>query len=84
MLNRTKAKEIGYLIGIALGVCVSGATFANVQPVEWVPGQTSVVDGDLVSYNGSCFVAQNNPGVWDTPSHRHPGFGSYLIVLRAL
>ncbi len=68
MLNRTKAKEIGYLIGIALGVCVSGATLANVQPIEWVPGQTSVVDGDLVSYNGSCFVAQNNPGAWDTPS----------------
>ncbi|GAA0817278.1 hypothetical protein GCM10009111_18320 [Colwellia asteriadis] len=34
----------------------------------WVAGQTVVSNGDVVSYNGSCFAAQNNPGTWETPT----------------
>ena len=34
----------------------------------WIAGQTVVTNGDVVSYNGSCFVAQNNPGVWEAPT----------------
>ncbi|OEE31243.1 chitinase [Vibrio genomosp. F10 str. ZF-129] len=35
---------------------------------EWIPGQTQASNGDMVSYQGSCFVAKNNPGVWETPT----------------
>ena len=34
----------------------------------FIPGQTKVNNGDMVSYNGECFIAKNNPGVWETPS----------------
>lgn len=34
----------------------------------WIAGQTAVSNGDVVSYNGSCFAAQNNPGIWETPT----------------
>ncbi|MFT5757088.1 MAG: hypothetical protein ACI9LM_001813 [Alteromonadaceae bacterium] len=34
----------------------------------WIAGQTAVTNGDLVSYSGSCFVAQNSPGLWEAPT----------------
>ncbi|MEZ8092849.1 chitinase [Photobacterium swingsii] len=34
----------------------------------WVPGETKVANGDKVIYQNKCFVAKNNPGVWDTPT----------------
>jgi len=34
----------------------------------WIAGQTVVSNGDVVSYNGSCFAAQHNPGTWETPT----------------
>ncbi|MEZ9536666.1 cellulose-binding domain-containing protein [Shewanella sp. 10N.286.51.B8] len=34
----------------------------------FIPGQTKVNNGDMVSYKGECFIAKNNPGVWETPS----------------
>ncbi|WEM43698.1 glycosyl hydrolase family 18 protein [Photobacterium sp. DA100] len=36
--------------------------------VEWVAGQTMVENGDIVKYQNQCFAAQNNPGVWETPT----------------
>ncbi|MCC2525782.1 Ig-like domain-containing protein [Vibrio coralliilyticus] len=33
----------------------------------FIPGQTQVSNGEVVSYNGECFAAKNNPGVWETP-----------------
>ncbi|OBT14006.1 hypothetical protein A9260_03835 [Vibrio sp. UCD-FRSSP16_30] len=35
--------------------------------VDWVGGQTNVSNGDMVKYQGECFIAKNNPGVWETP-----------------
>ncbi|NLS13301.1 chitinase [Vibrio sp. SM6] len=34
----------------------------------WVAGSTPVTNGDTVSFEGECFVAQNNPGPWENPS----------------
>ncbi|MDL5029223.1 Ig-like domain-containing protein [Vibrio sp. TMPB1044] len=36
--------------------------------IPFVPGETSVNNGDMVSYEGECYVAKNNPGVWETPN----------------
>ena len=33
----------------------------------FVPGKTVVKNGELVSYQGACFKAKNNPGSWETP-----------------
>ncbi|RJG47883.1 glycosyl hydrolase family 18 protein [Motilimonas pumila] len=33
----------------------------------WVAGSTKVANGDVVSFNGACFEAKNNPGVWESP-----------------
>ncbi|MDA9557282.1 hypothetical protein N9R79_07265 [Vibrio sp.] len=33
----------------------------------WVAGQTDPETGDIVSHNGSCWEAQNNPGSWEEP-----------------
>ncbi len=37
-------------------------------PIEWINGKTKVVNGDIVIYNEQCYIAQNNPGSWETPS----------------
>lgn len=34
----------------------------------FIAGKTKVSNGDVFSYNGSCFVAKNNPGTRETPS----------------
>ncbi|OCH14457.1 Ig-like domain-containing protein [Aliivibrio sp. 1S128] len=36
--------------------------------IPFIPGKTQVSNGDVVSYDNQCFIAQNNPGVWETPS----------------
>lgn len=36
--------------------------------ITWVPGSTTVSNGQMVSYNGLCFKAKNNPGVWESPT----------------
>lgn len=38
------------------------------EVISFVPGETQVSNGDMVSYNGECFIAKNNPGVWETPT----------------
>lgn len=45
-----------------------GGTTEPGDVVEWVPGSTQVSDGTTVTYNGKCFVAQNSPGVWESPT----------------
>ncbi|MGF1683973.1 chitinase [Photobacterium minamisatsumaniensis] len=35
---------------------------------QWVAGQTQVANGDKVTNGGKCFIAQNSPGVWETPT----------------
>lgn len=34
----------------------------------WQAGVTQAKTGDKVTHNGKCFVAKNNPGVWETPT----------------
>ncbi|MCE7577720.1 Ig-like domain-containing protein [Aliivibrio fischeri] len=41
---------------------------ATSNVVTFVPGETKVQNGDMVSFNGDCFVAKNNPGVWESPT----------------
>jgi chitodextrinase len=50
----------------SVSVLASASSFAAVT--EFVAGQTAVTNGDIVSYNGSCYEAQNNPGIWEVPS----------------
>ncbi|CAG20578.1 chitinase [Photobacterium profundum] len=35
---------------------------------QWIAGQRNVNNGDKVTNIGKCFIAKNNPGVWDTPT----------------
>ncbi|GAD89739.1 putative chitinase [Vibrio halioticoli NBRC 102217] len=35
--------------------------------VDWVGGQTTVSNGDIVRFQGECFKAKNNPGAWESP-----------------
>ncbi|MCP4325071.1 MAG: hypothetical protein GY787_25140, partial [Alteromonadales bacterium] len=34
----------------------------------FIAGKTVVSNGDVVSFQGSCYEAQHNPGMWETPS----------------
>ncbi|PKF61178.1 hypothetical protein CW745_11120 [Psychromonas sp. psych-6C06] len=34
----------------------------------FIPGQTVAKNGDIVSYQGSCYQAKNNPGTWEVPT----------------
>ncbi len=36
--------------------------------VTWEAGVTVAVKGDKVTHAGKCFIAQNNPGKWETPT----------------
>ncbi|WP_019613133.1 glycosyl hydrolase family 18 protein [Psychromonas ossibalaenae] len=44
--------------------------FANAAETvtPYIAGETTVANGDIVSYNGDCFQAKNSPGLWETPS----------------
>ncbi len=55
-------------------VTVANDTGTTITP--WVAGQTVVENGDIVSYNGLCFMAQNNPGVWEAPTPASTWFWS--------
>ncbi len=39
--------------------------------IQWVPGSTQVQNVTGVTYNGKCFVAQNSPGVWESPTQNN-------------
>nr|WP_208767175.1 hypothetical protein [Vibrio cidicii] len=47
--------------------------------IAFIPGQTQVKNGDVVSYGDQCFIAKNNPGVWETPSS-----GSWFLGCNAV
>ncbi|BCL69225.1 carbohydrate-binding protein [Vibrio nigripulchritudo] len=36
--------------------------------IVWEAGKTDVGAGAKVTHNGKCFVAKNDPGVWETPT----------------
>ncbi|MCR9421079.1 chitinase C-terminal domain-containing protein [Vibrio sp. RM-69-4] len=46
----------------------TGGTTNPSNVITWVPGSTQVKTGDVVIYNGKCFIAKNNPGVWESPT----------------
>lgn len=56
------------MLAFALAASLGSANAFATTAIEWVPGETNVTNGDLVSYQGECYVAQNNPGSWETPS----------------
>ncbi|WP_232578241.1 Ig-like domain-containing protein [Photobacterium carnosum] len=62
-------KKTNKITAALFSVMISGNAYASdVNVVSFVPGKTIVQNGDMVSYNGECFVAKNNPGVWESPS----------------
>ncbi|WP_019614860.1 hypothetical protein [Psychromonas ossibalaenae] len=57
------------LFSSTLTLSVSSNVFAaGEQVTPFVPGETKVENGDMVSYDNECYIAKNNPGVWETPS----------------
>ena len=50
------------------GVCVEDGVIVDPTEPPFIAGQTQVSNGDVVSYQGKCYEAKNNPGVWETPS----------------
>ncbi|WP_158259524.1 hypothetical protein [Photobacterium sp. GB-210] len=39
------------------------------QVVEFIPGKTKVINGEIYSYDGPCYQAKNSPGSWEVPSN---------------
>ncbi|GAD31622.1 putative chitinase domain protein [Photobacterium leiognathi lrivu.4.1] len=39
------------------------------EVVEFIPGKTKVINGDIYSYDGQCYQAKNSPGSWEVPSN---------------
>ncbi len=67
-MNKNKI-TIAVTSAILSGYLYAGtASAASNDIVEWVPGQTEVVAGQMVSYEGKCYVAKQTPGVWETPT----------------
>uniref|UniRef100_UPI00048C4400 carbohydrate-binding protein n=1 Tax=Psychromonas hadalis TaxID=211669 RepID=UPI00048C4400 len=65
MFTFTPTKKAVSIALLSVGVFASSSALAT---TEFVPGKTKVANGDVVSYQGECFEAQNNPGTWETPS----------------
>ncbi|WP_019614198.1 immunoglobulin-like domain-containing protein [Psychromonas ossibalaenae] len=63
------------LLSSAVTISVSSCASADDNSVTpFVPGQTKIENGDMTSYAGVCYIAQNNPGVWETPSPQSTWF----------
>ncbi|SMY15977.1 Ig-like domain-containing protein [Photobacterium aquimaris] len=61
-------KKINKITLALFSVMFSGNIYAaSGDIIAFVPGETKVNNGDVVSYNGECFVAKNNPGIWESP-----------------
>jgi hypothetical protein len=56
----------------------STTTPPEINLVTWIPGSTSVSNGDTVSYQGKCFIAKNNPGVWESPTQSNWFWGEVV------
>ncbi|KGK11960.1 chitinase [Vibrio navarrensis] len=46
----------------------TGGNTGSGEVIQWQPGVTQAKSGDIVTYNDKCFVAKNNPGVWESPT----------------
>ncbi|MDX1304530.1 chitinase [Photobacterium sp.] len=68
MTNKTIINKKMLLASFVLGVCATGHAFSAQDPVVWERGVTQVTNGDIVIHSGSCYVAKNNPGAWESPS----------------
>ena len=61
--------KINKITAALLSVMLSGNVYAaNANIVSFIPGETIVQNGDMVAYNGECFIAKNNPSVWEAPN----------------
>ena len=49
------------------GLLLAGNVNAANNIIEFVPGETTVQNGQTVIFKGQCFVAKNNPGIWESP-----------------
>lgn len=65
MFTFTPTKKAVSIALFSAGVFASSSALAT---TEFDPGKTKVANGDVVSYQGECYEAQNNPGTWETPS----------------
>ena len=62
-------KKINKITAALFSAILSSNVYAaDARIVSFVPGETIVQNGDVVSYNGACFIAKNNPGIWESPS----------------
>ncbi|OBU39582.1 cellulose-binding domain-containing protein [Photobacterium phosphoreum] len=62
-------RKINKITAALFSVMLSSNVYAtNANIVSFVPGETIVQNGDVVAYNGECFIAKNNPGIWEAPS----------------
>ncbi|WP_258180307.1 Ig-like domain-containing protein [Photobacterium kishitanii] len=62
-------KTINKITAALFSAMISGSVYASdTKVVSFIPGETIVQNGDMVSYNGECFIAKNNPGVWESPN----------------
>jgi hypothetical protein len=62
-------KKINKITAALFSAMLSGNLYAaDTNVVSFIPGETIVQNGDMVAYNGTCFIAKNNPGVWEAPS----------------
>ncbi len=64
MFTFTPTKKAVSIALLSAGVFASSSALAA---TEFVPGKTKIANGDVVSYQGNCFEAQNSPGTWETP-----------------
>ena len=65
MFTFTPTKKAVSIALFSVGVFASSSALAA---TEFIPGTTKAANGDVVSYLGECYEAQNNPGTWETPS----------------
>ncbi len=65
MFTFSPAKKAVSIALLSTGIFASSSAFA--AETVFVPGETKAANGDVVSYNGDCFTAKNNPGTWETP-----------------
>ena len=65
--------KLSLIAALVMGVSAQAQAAA---PTTWQPGKTKVTNGDLVIFKDACYVAKNNPGVWETPSASSSWFWS--------
>ena len=62
-------KKINKITAAIFTAMLSGNVYAfQANVISYVSGETIVQNGDMVSYNGECFIAKNSPGIWESPS----------------